>query len=133
MNFTQLMELVTKTFELAGVAVLVVGFIYAFGRWVLLLARHESQTTTYIALRNGLGATILLALEILVSADIVRTLAVAPTIQNVAVLGLIVLIRTFLSFSLEIEIDGMLPWRKAGLKSQGIESTAEAPPAMPKS
>jgi len=64
-------------------------------------------------LRQAFGGTLLLALEILVAADLVRTVAVAPTLNNVLVLGLIVLIRTFLSFSLEIEIDGVVPWRRA--------------------
>ena len=59
------------------------------------------------------GRSILLALEFLVAADIIRTVAVEPSLENVAVLGLIVLIRTLLSFSLEVEIDGTWPWRRA--------------------
>ncbi len=58
------------------------------------------------------GRTILLGLEFLVAADIIRTVAVEPSLENVAVLGLIVLIRTFLSFSPEVEIDGSLSWRR---------------------
>ena len=64
-------------------------------------------------LRQAFGGTLLLGLEVLVAADLVRTVAVAPTLDNVLVLGLIVLIRTFLSFSLEIEIEGIVPWRRA--------------------
>jgi uncharacterized membrane protein len=66
-----------------------------------------------VTLRESFGAVLLLALEVLVAADLIRTVAVAPTLENVAVLGLIVLIRTVLSFSLEIEIEGVLPWRRA--------------------
>jgi hypothetical protein len=64
-------------------------------------------------LRQAFGGTLLLALEILVAADLIRTVAVSPTLDNVLVLGLIVLIRTFLSFSLEVEINGAPPWRRA--------------------
>ena len=63
-------------------------------------------------LRDAFGNVILLGLEILVAADLVRTVAVAPTIENVVILGVIVLIRTVLSFSLEIEIEGVAPWRR---------------------
>ncbi|HEX9517228.1 MAG TPA: DUF1622 domain-containing protein, partial [Streptosporangiaceae bacterium] len=67
---------------------------------------------------------LLLGLEILVAADLIRTVAVAPTLDNVLVLGMIVLIRTFLSFSLEIEIHGVLPWRRA--PAIGAESARNA-------
>jgi hypothetical protein len=67
---------------------------------------------------------LLLALEILVAADLIRTVAVAPTLVNVAVLGLIVLIRTFLSFSLQIEIDGGPPWRRLGTSGATIAARA---------
>jgi uncharacterized membrane protein len=69
----------------------------------------------YRVVRTVFGRSILLGLEFLVAADIIRTVAVQPSLQNVAVLGLIVLIRTFLSFSLEVEIDGRWPWRRAVL------------------
>jgi hypothetical protein len=64
-------------------------------------------------LRETFGGALLLGLEILVAADLIRTVAVSPTLQSVTVLALIVLIRTFLSFSLQIEIDGVPPWRRA--------------------
>ncbi|MCE0765839.1 DUF1622 domain-containing protein [Pseudonocardia kujensis] len=67
----------------------------------------------YQTLRETFGGTLLLAIEVLVAADLLRTIAVEPTLQNVGILGLIVAIRTFLSFSLEIEIDGVPPWRRA--------------------
>lgn len=68
---------------------------------------------------------LLLSLEILVAGDLIRTVAVAPTLDNVVVLGLIVLIRTFLSFSLEIEIDGVPPWRKALVSGASVISDAQ--------
>src|SRR5512135_583077 len=70
------------------------------------------------------GGVLLLGLEILVAADLIRTVAVAPTVENVAVLGLIVLIRTFLSFSLEIEVEGVPPWRRA--LASGASRVAQA-------
>jgi hypothetical protein len=75
--------------------------------------------------RTVFGRSILLGLEFLVAADIIRTVAAQPSLQNVAVLGLIVLIRTFLSFSLEVEIDGRWPWRRAVPVRAGLST---APP-----
>jgi uncharacterized membrane protein len=72
----------------------------------------------YRIVRTVFGRSILLGLEFLVAADIIRTVAVQPSVTNVAVLGLIVLIRTFLSFSLEVEIDGRWPWQGPGLGRQ---------------
>jgi uncharacterized membrane protein len=77
-----------------------------------------------MALRETFGGFLLLGLEILVAADLIRTVAVAPTLQNVLVLGLIVLIRTFLSFSLQVEIEGKPPWRRA--VTSGATTIAEA-------
>ncbi len=75
--------------------------------------RSGSAQPAYAALRQAFGGSLLLSLEMLVAAGLLRTVAVAPTVGNVLVLGLIVLIRTFLSFSLELEIEGVLPWRRA--------------------
>lgn len=87
----------------------------------------------FLALRRAFGATLLLGVEVLVAADLIRTVAVAPTLDNVLVLGLIVLIRTFLSFSLETEIEGVLPWRRAMTTGVGqvanAASAAMRPPA----
>ena len=104
------MDDIAKAFEAAGVAVLIVGLLAAFGRAARDLLRDQ-RADTYERLRSFVGRTILLGLEILVAADLIRTVAVDPSLENVACLRLIVLIRTFLSFSLDIEIDGRLPWR----------------------
>lgn len=111
MTFTQIMDIVTRVFEGLGVAVLIVGFVTGFvlaGR-DLLRGRRDG---VYRMMRSYFGKSILLGLEILVAADLIRTVAVDPTMENVLVLGLIVLIRTFLSFSLEIEIEGIVPWKR---------------------
>lgn len=108
MTFTQAVELVGKVIDGAGVAVTVVGALAAS----VIAVKNAGQPGTYKAYRQQLGRSILLGLELLVAADIIRTVAVTPTAQSVAVLAGIVAIRTFLSFSLELEITGRWPWQK---------------------
>ena len=110
MTFNETMDDVAKVFEVAGVAVLIVGFTVGFVQAGIAFVRGE-RATIYRPLRSFVGRTILLSLEILVAADLIRTVAVDPSLENVASLGVIVLIRTVLSFSLDIEIEGRLPWR----------------------
>jgi uncharacterized membrane protein len=111
MAFTSLLADTARVFEAIGAGVLVVGLL-----WSVVLAgltwRTSGGSRAYRVLRESFGAVLLLGLEILVAADLITTVAVAPTVRNVAVLGLIVLIRTFLSVSLQVEIDGRLPWRR---------------------
>src|SRR5947208_1615076 len=78
----------------------------------LVFRRAQSTGNYYSLYRQDVGRAILLGLEFLIAGDIIRTVVVAPTMQNVVVLGLIVLIRTFLSLSLQLEIEGKLPWRR---------------------
>lgn len=104
---------VAQVFELAGIAVVILGGIYAAGAFVQeTLRRTAAGEDRVAAFRRMLGRAILTGLELLVAADIIRTVAIDPTLESVAVLGLIVIIRTFLSFSLEVEIDGRWPWHK---------------------
>ena len=109
---------VAKWFELSGIAVIIVGTLFAMAKFLANAAglrRTEEiagQRDLVSAFRKTLGRSILTGLELLVAADIIRTVAVEPTLQSVLVLGLIVIIRTFLSFSLEVEIDGRWPWQK---------------------
>ena len=112
-TFTTVMDHVAQAFEALGALILVVGVVWAIVLAVLAWRRTRSRDRAYNVLRRAFGGTLLLGLEILVAADLLRTVAVAPTVDNVLVLGLIVLIRTFLSFSLEIEIDGVVPWKRA--------------------
>jgi len=113
MSFTGTMDDITKAFEVVGVAVLIGGFVCGFGHAGLALVRGEARAAIYRTLRSFVGRTILLSLEILVAADLIRTVAVDPSLENVTALALIVLIRTILSFSLDIEIEGRLPWHAA--------------------
>lgn len=106
------MEFVVRGFELAGVAVLVGGTLAAFLYAALRAARGDAAAA-YEGARRNVGRAILLGLELLIVADIVLTITVDPTLESAAALGLIVLVRTFLSFSLEVELEGSLPWRRA--------------------
>jgi uncharacterized membrane protein len=128
------MNHVAEAFEALGVLVLALGTIWSFVAAGLTWHRSRQSAAAISLLRQALGGTLLLGLEILVAADLVRTIAVAPTLSNVLILGLIVLIRTFLSFSLEIEIDGTLPWRRGMLAGPtGANTIRQAAAKVPKS
>jgi uncharacterized membrane protein len=131
-TFTGLMEHVAQGFEALGAAILVAGVIWSFVLAVLAARRSGWSARVYLVLRQAFGGTLLLGVEVLVAADLVRTVAVAPTLDNVLVLGLIVLIRTFLSFSLETEIEGVAPWRRALIGGAGTLRRATADALEPK-
>jgi uncharacterized membrane protein len=131
-TFTSVMDHVAQGFEALGAAVLVAGIVWAFVLAIVAWRRSGHPAKGYLALRTALGGTLLLGLEILVAADLVRTIAVAPTLDNVLVLGLIVLIRTVLSFSLETEIEGVVPWRRAQMSGVGGIRQASASALKPK-
>jgi uncharacterized membrane protein len=116
MTFEEWMEEVVHGFEIAGVAILVVGAIVALAGYVLALARGRREGA-FEQVRQGVGRAILLGLEVLIIADIVLTITLEATVESALTLGLVVLVRTFLSFSLEIELTGALPWRRAGKKT----------------
>jgi uncharacterized membrane protein len=111
MTFNGTMDDIAKGFEAVGVGVLVVGFVLGFVQSGVAFVRDVPRSEIYTGLRSFVGRTILLSLEILIAADLIRTVAVDPSIENVSVLALIVLIRTVLSFTLDVEIEGRLPWR----------------------
>lgn len=104
------MEIVGTAVDGVGVFIVAAGALVATAR--LLVRRRHNTGNYYSSYRQDIGRAILLGLEFLIAGDIIRTVVVAPTIQNVVVLGLIVLIRTFLSLSLQLEIEGRLPWRR---------------------
>jgi uncharacterized membrane protein len=124
--FTTLMDHVAQGFEALGAAILVVGVIWSFVLAAVAARRFGWSAKAYLVLRQAFGGTLLLGLEILVAADLLRTVAVSPTVDNVLVLGLIVAIRTFLSFSLETEIEGVAPWRRALMGGAGTIRRASA-------
>ena len=116
-------EVAARWIELAGVGVIIVGGIAATVAFARAVARDPTFREAYHDYRANLGRAILLGLEFLVAGDIIGTILVEPTMESVAALGLVVLIRTFLSFSLETEIEGTVPWqrheRKAAARPEG--------------
>lgn len=110
---------IAKVVEAVGVAIMVLGGLGALAAAALAVSRPETRGGAYTQLRRNLGRAILLGLEVLIIGDIVRTIVVDPTLESVAVLGLIVLIRIVLSFSLEIEMDGTTPWTRWRTQQQG--------------
>ncbi len=117
MDKIRFFELVTEWFEVLGVVAIVLGFVFAFVIAGRAWTRTRDGSSAFRTLRETMGAVILLGLEILVAADLVKTVTSSPSLTDAAVLGMIVLIRTVLSLSIQIEIDGVLPWRKALVSS----------------
>ena len=110
-RFVAAAHAVTRAIEAGGVCVIVAGIVCALVRFGRALFASGGRDGAYRALRSDMGRSILLGLEMLVAADIINTVAVEPTLSSVAVLAVIVAIRTFLSFTLELEIDGRWPWQ----------------------
>ena len=112
MSYEHVVSEIVKVVEAVGAGIMVIG---GLGSFVVFASRARHAHTaqgSYDVLRRNLGRCILLGLEVLIVADIVRTIIVDPTIESVAVLGIIVVIRILLSFALEVEIDGIWPWRR---------------------
>ena len=119
-----IIHLVTRAVELGGIAIIVFGMAAATATFVRQLRSEVSREVTIRAYRTGLGHAILLGLEFLVAADIINTVAIEPSLTSVAVLGGIVAIRTLLSFSLEVEIEGHWPWQRATLATRVVPPVA---------
>jgi len=110
MDYNHVVQRIGEVIDGAGVAVIAVGVLIAAGAAAFRFSHHE--TGTYRRFRQQVGQVILLGLELLVAGDIVHTVAAEPTLTSVAVLAIIVLIRTFLSFSLDVELTGRWPWQQ---------------------
>ena len=117
MDFEEWMEHVVHGFEIVGVAVLAIGSLAALINATIVMLRGD-WTVAYAGARQNIGRAVLLGLEILIIADIVQTITIDQTTESALVLGIIVLVRTFLSFSLEIELDGVVPWRRAAMTGE---------------
>ena len=128
-SFFEVIETTGKSIDVIGVAVIAIGALISAASVVPLLRRRIGDP--YRAFRERLGRSILLGLEFLVAADIIRTVAVTPDARSVAVLGGIVLIRTFLSWSLQLEVTGYWPWQAAKQRARKQPSAAAAPPTRP--
>src|SRR5215216_5224418 len=123
MDFLHLVEAIGQIVDFAGVAAIVLGIMLVTGYFGYSLVHKTPLDEAYERYRRGLGRALLLGLEFLVAADIIRTVAVSPTFQNVAVLALIVVVRTFLSWSLELELSGRWPWQRATLPPKQEQET----------
>ena len=111
--YSEFMLSIAQIFELLAAITILIGLVWSAALAWRAYKRTNTGSVAYKTMRQSFGGAILLGLEILVAGDLVRTVAVYPTIENVGVLAIIVLIRTVLSFSLEIEIEGVPPWRRA--------------------
>ncbi len=108
----QILEKFALGVDVAAVAVIILGIVIATGHYIFKLLRKQSAIETFRSYRHALARTLLLSLEFLVAADIVRTVAIDdPSFETIGVLGLIILIRTFLGWALEVEINGRWPWQ----------------------
>ena len=126
MHYESLIVASASVVEVTGVAVLLIGALLAALVFVRRLWRGLGFEGAYHALRADLGRAILLGLELLVIADIIGTVAIEPNLQNLGVLAVIVLIRTALSFALELEVSGRWPWQRASVKAAAADKHAEA-------
>ena len=112
MGIEDIFEKLALGVEGAAIAVIILGIVIATGHYIFNLFRKQRSVETYNSYRHALARTLLLSLEFLVAADIVRTVIIdEPSFVNIGVLGLIILIRTFLSWALEVEINGRWPWQ----------------------
>jgi uncharacterized membrane protein len=127
-DFQGSVEVIGQVVDAVGVAIIVLGAVLASAAALRNVLRKQQAYQPY---RRQLGRSILLGLEFLVAADIVRTVAVAPTFTDLGVLALIVAIRTFLSFSLELEITGRWPWQQPDPSPARGGAPAEHPPVAP--
>jgi len=117
--FSQGVHWTARAIELVGIAIIVAGAAAALFGYISETLRRTEKQQRVAAFRSDLGRSILLGLEFLVAADIIATVAIEPTLESLAVLAGIVLIRTFLSFSLEVEIEGRWPWQRPPGEQRG--------------
>ena len=113
MHLETFFERSTQGFEVLGVSSMAIGCLFALALAGVTWRRTSDGSRAFKSLRDSLGGAILLGLEFLVAADIVKTVTSTPSLTDAAVLGMIVLIRTVLSITIEIEVDGVAPWRRA--------------------
>ncbi len=114
-QFTHAVEAIARGFEMLGIAIITIGGVYGMVRALFTAKNTESY---YDAARDGFARPLLLGLEVLVAADIIETITIDRSLESIASLGLLVTIRVILSFSLEAETDGVMPWKKAALQAQ---------------
>ena len=122
MQAKNIIEVIGTLLDFAGVFVIAGGTLVASATFGYRFLRVRQLTDVYRLYRQGVGRAILLGLEFLVAGDIIRTVAISPTFRSVGVLAVIVAVRTFLSFSLQVELDGRWPWQSKDSRAVGAES-----------
>ncbi len=115
-NIKLYIDYIARVMEAIGVLTIFLGSVFVIAKFLLKL--KSENPITYKELRQAVGKAILLGLEILIAADIMATVVTEPSLESVSILGLIVLIRTFLSLSLQVELEGKFPWQKFGVKKE---------------
>jgi uncharacterized membrane protein len=115
LEFDSVMENTARVFEVVGVTIIAAGGLYGLIRAALPSGGRDGF---FEEARRGFGHPLLLGLEVLVAADIIQTVTIDPSLENVASLGILVLIRVVLSFALDAEVDGVAPWRRAEVESR---------------
>jgi uncharacterized membrane protein len=118
--FPSALKLTTRAIEVGGIAIIVLGLLGSSVAVLWQVLHGRSGSEAFNLYRSNVGRAILLGLEFLVAADIINTVAIEPTLQSLLILGGIVLIRTFLSFSLEVEIVGRWPWDRHKGESDSV-------------
>lgn len=114
---TEWIEVVGHVLDFAGVALIAIGLLISASRYAFAYI-GRAQVDAYRRLRQDIGRAILLGLEVLVAADIIRTVAITPTVESVVILAGIVIIRTILNLSLQVEVDGRFPWQPERTKDE---------------
>ena len=120
--FIAALRLTTRLIEIGGIAIIVIGLLAGTIGYLREIIAGARGVEAYSGYRSSVGRAILLGLEFLVAADIINTVAIEPTLQSLAVLAGIIFIRTFLSFSLEVEIEGRWPWQRQDASSKNTVS-----------
>lgn len=118
MSYERVLEVTVIAIELVAVSILAFGVAAVLGRAVVRRLQRRPWETVFIETRIGLGRVLLLGLEVLIAADIILTVVLELTLSNIAALGLLVLVRTFLSWAIEVETDGHWPWRMADKRAE---------------
>jgi uncharacterized membrane protein len=116
MDYFEIVEALSHLIETIGLAVIVIGSVWSLAYFILSWINRHTLDVCYAMLRQNLARTIILGLEFLIAGDIIHSIAVTPSYQSVIILGMIVLIRTFLSIELQKEVDGFWPWQKKDKK-----------------
>jgi uncharacterized membrane protein len=128
-DFHQVTEVIVRALDVAGVSTIAGGIGFSVVLSASRLRRRQSHV--YRRFRQEVGRAILLGLELLVAADIIRTVAISPTLESVGILAVIVLVRTLLSFSLHVELTGAWPWRRTGATADHDPDACTDPSSRP--